>query len=325
MQLGLFDPAPLVPRVKPTVADLLDGTWAPPAWPKGYACIYLTRRIETRQGYVGKAVDLRARFREHKKDDEYIDRALKKHGAENFSIEILWTAFTEADAYAQEGSFIEEHRTNWKHGGFNISEGGAGWTSEDSKRWHNTPEGRAATARGTARGNEVLARRAGYPQRRVLAELEKGPRTIASLASALGFTMGKVQNAFDDLRGKGHHMIGDRGGLWRLVTLEEAADRWASGRALSNEDRVLGALMEGPRTVPELTALGMPRNSVNNSIACLRKKGYNIVNRGWRRGPGGHFGTLRIIIDHKRHPWLHVGMMNLRGAAWDDRCNSVAI
>ena len=243
--------------------------------------------------------------------DEYIGRALNAHGPENFSIEVLWVALSEADAYAQEDSFIEEHRTHKYHGGFNIADGGSGWTSEDFKRWFKTPKGRAWIARRT----EMQERRAGYPTRRVLAELKKGPCTRASL----GLPWAQVQASFSMLRIKGHHIIFERGGLYRLGTLEEAADAWASGRALTNQDRVLGLLIESPRTRAELMeAVGMPHNSVNGSVFSLRKRGYNIESRGASNVRGSIPGTYHLIQD-KRHPWLHLGAIDLRGAALDDR------
>lgn len=288
----------------PTVADLLDRSWAPPAWPKGYACIYKVMLIGTTRAYVGKAVDLRKRFVVRLCcHDDYFDRALRKHGPENFTIEVLWVAFFCDDAYAQEDSFIEAHRTNWKHGGYNVAEGGAGWTSTG------------------VRGGETIARRAGYPQRRVLAELEKGPRTIDSLAASLGFTTVQIRTAFANLRLNDHHILVEGGGhgLLRLITFEEAADDWASGRAVTIAERVLGLLMEGPRTTAELAvASGMPLNSADASISALRENGYNIESRG-SNGRRSILGTYHLIIDHKRHPWLHLGVMDLRGAAHDDR------
>ena len=52
----------------PTVADLLDGSWAPAAWPKGWACIYKATHTFSGAGYVGKAVDLRRRHIDRKAD-----------------------------------------------------------------------------------------------------------------------------------------------------------------------------------------------------------------------------------------------------------------
>ena len=119
---------------EPTVADLLDRTWEPAPWPEGHACIYKATLIGTTRAYVGKAVDLLTRFRNHMCADEYIARALNAHGPENFSIEVLRVFETEAEAYDQEGSFMEAHRTRPGHGGFNIAEGGKGFTSEEGRR-----------------------------------------------------------------------------------------------------------------------------------------------------------------------------------------------
>lgn len=326
IQLDLFDPAtwcaalPLGPRVKrpwkkpsyvtevrePTVADLLSGHWKPLPWPKGYACIYKATRIETGQGYVGKAVDLRKRFQGHMYKDEYFGLALRKHGPENFSIEVLRVFETEDDAYAQEDSFIEEHRTRSAVGGYNIGDGGLGFTSEDARKFG-------------ALGGAVTGMQA---QPRVLAELEKGSRSIDSLMTSLGLARTQVYTAFNNLRHKGHHILGEPGGLYRLGTLEQAGDDWASGRALTDQDRALGALMEGQRTATELLPnLGAPRGLASGIIYYLRRNGYNIENRGANggTGAGGTPGTYHLIIDHKRHPWLHLGVIDLCGAALDDR------
>ena len=104
-------------------------------------------------------------------------------------------------------------------------------------------------------------------------------------------------------------------GLFRLVTVEEAADHWASGRALSNNGRALGYLMKGPRTSAELAALvGVSHDSAQGIINRLRSNDHNIECRGPRPG------TYHLLsVDARRYPWMHLGAMDLRGAALDDQ------
>lgn len=294
----------------------------------GACCVYKITHIASGKAYIGKTVWPLEKYIKRgltKRKKGIIGNALRKYGREAFHSEILLVgseAFCFRDIIdgkrgGMERRLIAAYGTV-RPGGYNLTTGGDGWTSEDMRRWHKTPEGReVATREGRGGG---LARLTGYPQRRVLAELEKGPRSIASLAASLGLTKRQVEGSFGTLRFNGHHIIGERGGIYRLVTLEEAANDWASGRALSNDDLVLGLLMEGPRTLDELIeASGAPRNSVYCSLwrLRLRKNGYNIESRRSTNRPSGH-GTFHMIQD-ERHPWMHLHEIDLRGAALDDR------
>ncbi len=345
IQQDLFDPTtwgvplPIGPRVK--------RPWKKPAYvievrqqavasphigpvdphlPLGACCIYKITHIATGKSYIGKTVWPLEKYIKviRRRKIGHIGRALRKYGRAAFRSEIILVGsedFCFRDVIdgkrgGMERRLIAAYGT-LKPGGYNLTPGGEGFTSEGMRRWHKTPEGRAANARCT----ETMARRAGYPQRRVLAELKKGPRSIDPMAASLGLTRVQVQSSFISLRRKGHYIIGEREGLFRLVILEEAADDWASGRALTDQGRVLGALMKGPRTRAELAATsGMPRDSVHRIIMYLRRNGYNIVRKsGGARGGGGRIpGTFRMIQD-ERHPWLHLGAMDLRGAVYDDR------
>ena len=66
--------------------------------------------------------------------EEYFGNSLGAHGPENFYIEILWIAFSCEDAFANEEDFIQEHQTKRSQGGYNIHDGGEGFTSEDARR-----------------------------------------------------------------------------------------------------------------------------------------------------------------------------------------------
>ena len=74
--------------------------------------------------------------------------------------------------------------------------------------------------------------------------------------SSLGFTKSQVKSTLANLRLRGCYITSaGYGGLLHLVTLEQAADHWASGREAALCDRVLRLLMEGPQTKDELDAL----------------------------------------------------------------------
>lgn len=286
----------------PTVQDLLDRSWAPPAWPKGYACIYKATMIGTAKAYVGKTVDLRYRFQHHMLGVQVIDRVLQKHSPENFYIEILWIGFSENITYDQEASFIKEHRTNVEQGGYNLAEGGRGATSEDSIRWAD-------------RNNKLTAR--------IRAALKATPSgmTTSELASSLGVAADNVRSAISKLQRTGHSLISEGqfgiGGTWRLYeNVEEALDAWMRP-SKTHKNFVLKALMERPHTCDEMVAIiGGSDSAPRSGVQGLRRAGYNIVSQGaGLRRPG----TYNLIIDHKRHPWLHLGAMDLRGAVYDDR------
>ena len=79
--------------------------------------------------------------------------------------------------------------------------------------------------------------------------------------------------------------------------------------------------MQGPCTVTELMdRLGVSRGLANSGLNYLRLKCYVIENRGSRplQYGGGKAGTLHLTQDPKRHPWLHLGVMDFRGAALDE-------
>lgn len=313
-------------------------------------CVYKFTCVKNGKAYIGQTVQALERYFSKKKNHRArtgqrgrsgkpirngrlypIARAIKKYGREGFRIEILCVGTVEYCRDVMEAKLIAAFGTQLPNG-YNIGDGGEGFTSEDFKRWLKTPEGRAATARSSALAAEANERRAGYPTRRVLAELEKGPRSVESLATSLSLTGMQTCASFGTLRFNGHHIIGERGGIYRLVTLEEAADAWACGRALSNDDLVLGLLMEGPRTTVELAALlGVQFWSVRVIVNRLRKPqdftvlGHKIKRQGRviecrdsKYGPWGHPGIFHMIQD-KHHPWAHLYAIDLRGDALDDR------
>lgn len=93
--------------------------------------IYLITNKETNQKYVGGSINIKKRLNEHKRhahiNHQYIDRAIKEHGADNFDYQIItslppdWNIIGKHEKY-----WIKYYNTfeNPKH--YNLTEGGEG-------------------------------------------------------------------------------------------------------------------------------------------------------------------------------------------------------
>lgn len=77
----------------------------------------------TEKAYIGKTIDLPARLRKHKSDNNcvYLHRAIKKYGMNNFIREILTECDNEEEAYRIEEAMIMKHKT-LKPFGYNLLE-----------------------------------------------------------------------------------------------------------------------------------------------------------------------------------------------------------
>lgn len=88
--------------------------------------IYLiTNKLNGKQ-YVGKTIhSIERRFSEHcicdKTNHTYIDNAIKKHGKENFTVELIMRC---EDWRYWEHECIKRYHTHWTEGGYNLSWGG---------------------------------------------------------------------------------------------------------------------------------------------------------------------------------------------------------
>lgn len=85
--------------------------------------IYKLTNLITGKAYVGKTVDLPARLRKHKSDNNciYLHRAILKYGTENFTKEVLVESDNEEQAYRIEEAMIVKHKT-LKPFGYNLLE-----------------------------------------------------------------------------------------------------------------------------------------------------------------------------------------------------------
>lgn len=80
--------------------------------------------------YIGQSNKERERWRQHKyyarqvKPRQFIHRAMKKHGVENFFYEVIATCLTQMDADAIEVLLIKQYDSRNKEKGYNIAMGG---------------------------------------------------------------------------------------------------------------------------------------------------------------------------------------------------------
>ena len=96
-----------------------------------YGVIYSIKDKTNGKIYVGQTTrSVEERFLEHSKADSHLGRAIRKHGKENFSIEILAECQTPEELDEQERVFIEKF--DCKHPkGYNFTNGGR--RSQDGK------------------------------------------------------------------------------------------------------------------------------------------------------------------------------------------------
>lgn len=106
--------------------------------------LYLLTNAVNGKGYVGLAIDPHKRLKRHLHDARplaeggsncLLYRAIRKYGANSFSLEVLASGFTRAEAAAQEVALISKLGTRSPLG-YNMTQGGEGATGL-------TPESRA--------------------------------------------------------------------------------------------------------------------------------------------------------------------------------------
>ncbi len=180
------------------------------------ACVY---KITGPGGklYFGKTVvSLKMRLTTHTsakgRYSTHLTRALRKYGCDVFTIESVLIG-SEAYCLDMESKLISSYNTI-RPRGYNICEGGEGFTSKYKRRWYKTPAGQAAAVSIA----DTNARRGGYIKRRVFAELKKSPCTIASMMYNLNLKREQVEGAINSLRVNGQHIISEvYGGTFRLI------------------------------------------------------------------------------------------------------------
>lgn len=88
-----------------------------------YGVIYcLTDGINNKK-YVGQTVDLKRRIEQHKRDNLYVDKAIRKHGWENCKIEVLEECENREQLNEREIFWIAELKSKSPNG-YNLTDGG---------------------------------------------------------------------------------------------------------------------------------------------------------------------------------------------------------
>lgn len=91
------------------------------------AFVYLIRHLDSERCYVGKTVNLKARWKSHKcNSSSYIGRAIKRYGKDAFEFSVLEECSSEEEAYARELFWVSHFQSNKPGLGFNLESGGRG-------------------------------------------------------------------------------------------------------------------------------------------------------------------------------------------------------
>jgi len=145
--------------------------------------VYLITNLLDGKKYVGKTEKtVQARWADHRgnarnpKKQEYLYRAIRKHGAENFSVEILAEATTVDELNSLECRFIAELGTLAPNG-YNMTHGGEGVAGTDEVR-------QKIREKALGRPTSVL-------QKKVASQTHKGKVTSAE-------TRNKMSAAWDE-------------------------------------------------------------------------------------------------------------------------------
>ena len=92
--------------------------------------------------YIGASQDPKNRLYQHRSDarrgsQTYLHKAMRKHGVDNFKMEVIYEAATEQEMFDAEIRLIKEHDSQHRVVGYNITSGGEGAshpTSETTKK-----------------------------------------------------------------------------------------------------------------------------------------------------------------------------------------------
>lgn len=128
-----------------------------------FGVIYLITNLLNGMKYVGQTTQpLRRRINEHKYGDQYIDRAIKKYGLENFKVEVLEECETKQQLNEREIFWIAKLNCKAPNG-YNRTSGGEGHSSEDNPFFgkHHTKKTKAIISkknRGKKHSVETRAR-----------------------------------------------------------------------------------------------------------------------------------------------------------------------
>ena len=88
-----------------------------------YGVIYLLLNTITGKMYVGQTTNLKKRIAEHKRGDQYVDRAIRKYGWKNFRCFVIKNCASKAEMDTWEKFFIILLNTKSPNG-YNLTDGG---------------------------------------------------------------------------------------------------------------------------------------------------------------------------------------------------------
>lgn len=86
--------------------------------------IYLITNLINNKKYIGQTFNPSKRWKEHCRKNQLISKAIKKHGKENFSFDILEMHYNQDDVDNAETRLIKCHSSHVSENGYNIEYGG---------------------------------------------------------------------------------------------------------------------------------------------------------------------------------------------------------
>ena len=153
-----------------------------------YGVIYLITCLVTGMKYVGQTThSVELRFKEHAKTDSYIGKAIRAHGAENFTVVILKECYSKEELDHWEMHFIKSHNTMVPCG-YNMTEGGEGNIPSKETRAKLRIANLGKKQSDEAKTKKSIKRRGETPYKNLLLEMNKHNFSYSSLAILLGYS-----------------------------------------------------------------------------------------------------------------------------------------
>ena len=189
-----------------------------------YGVIYLLTDITNGMPYVGQTVNLKRRIAQHKIGDQYVDRAIQKHGWENFTVEVLEECETPEQLDEREIFWIVECNSKSPNG-YNFTDGGENRNDQNGEKnpfygKHHTEETKALLSakqleiakRGEdhyffgqhhteeAKVQLSISHRGETPYQNLINEMDKRKMTYTVLANFMGLSQSSISAKMLDLQ-----------------------------------------------------------------------------------------------------------------------------
>lgn len=157
-----------------------------------YGVVYLLTNLVNGKYYIGQTRDFKERLRHHlaaRKDHNYpINRAVRKHGRENFVFEILGEAEVGEELNNLERLWISISNATDSSVGYNLREGGSvtSFNEETRKRMSEAAKKRGPQSPESIKKRIETMRGRKYPERSILMKGHiKSPETCRKLSESL--------------------------------------------------------------------------------------------------------------------------------------------